>query len=75
MLEDIVRDAPPQVIAAGLVEGPVDAKVDLLWPLSSSACDKDAKLRGRRGRAMPRLSRVTPLYSSETKVKAIWSVP
>ena len=46
-----------------------------LWPFSSSASDKDVKLRGISGRGFPWLSSVTPLNSSDTNVKAMWSVP
>ena len=35
----------------------------------------DEKLRGRSGRTLPLLSRVTPFNSSDTKVKAMSSVP
>src|SRR5262245_3584573 len=45
-----------------------------LWPFSASACESDRNRRGISGRAIPLLSRVIPLNSSEIKVKAILSV-
>ena len=41
----------------------------------SRAWESDENLRGRSGRTFPSLPRVTPLSSSDTKVKAMLSVP
>jgi hypothetical protein len=42
-----------------------------LWPFSSSACEREVKLRDSSGRGLPSLSSVTPLNSSDTKLKAM----
>jgi hypothetical protein len=71
----VIRDLVALLDTLGLVEGPVDSQVDPALSVLSSACNSDSKLWGIRGRMFPSFPRVMPLNSSDTKVKAMSSVP
>ena len=72
--EHLIRHLAALIDALGLVERPVDPQVDPALPVLLLGLGERGEAAGMSGRTRPGIG-VTPLNSSDTKVKAIRSVP